>query len=132
MSEMKHAKLAMLEKFVDRLVFLGIPLTRDDVIRFFELACTDACVGARHIDVTQDPIMFVWGARYVLTNNEAKKRYACIQDACDGAGFHVGFHCYCVKDRSDEFSPAFIPLGGNQIDHVPVISTMITNSFNRV
>jgi hypothetical protein len=132
MSEMQHAKLAMLEKFVDRLVFLGTPLTRDDVIGFLELACKSVGVGASHIAITQDPIMFTWGAQYVLTNDEEKKRYSYIQDARDGAGFHVGYHCYCVKDSSDNFSPAFIPLGGNQIDHVPVISRMIINSFKRV
>ena len=132
MSEMQHEKLAMLEKFVDRLVFLGAPLTHDDVIRFFVLACTSAGVGASDIDITRDPVMLVWGARYVLTNDEGKKRYAFIQDAHDGAGIHVGYYCFCVKDRSDDFGPAFIPLRGNQTDHVPVISSMIINSFKRV
>jgi hypothetical protein len=124
----------MLEKFVDRLVFLGTPLTRDDVLRFLVLACISAGVGASNIDITLDPKMLVWGARYVLTNNDGKKRYACMQDASKGAGIHVGFYCFCdgVKDRTDEFGPAFIPLRGNQTDHVPVISSMNTKSFGRV
>jgi hypothetical protein len=122
----------MLEKFVDRLVFLGTPLTRDDGIRFLVFACTSAGVGASNIDITLDPIMLVWGARHVLTNNEGKKRYACIQDARKGAGIHVGYYCFCVKDRTDEFGPAFIPLRGNQTDHMPVISSMNTKSFGRV
>jgi hypothetical protein len=131
MTEMHHARLVMLEKFVDRLVFLGTKWTRIDVIGFLESACRSVGVGASNINVTEDPVMYAWGISFVLKNTDNVKRYVYIKDVYDDKNCFVGYNMFCVKDRSDDFAPAWIPLLDNGEDHVAVISKMIGKSFTR-
>jgi hypothetical protein len=121
----------VLEKFVDRLVFLGTRLERDNVIRFLLSACNCINITVSDINIVKDPLMFTWGARYVLTNSETLKRYVCIQDVCDEKNYHIGYHIFCVKDRSDNLDPIWIPILDNGSDHVTRISTLIGLSFER-